>query len=458
MLDFTPFQTVSSQLGDYCNQINQELISPHKIKLDKIIEAVESDPIASACVNLKSSRAIQLMNSPYVNNKDEKVEEFIRSNFTTMDDNISSFVGAMASAMPLGFSASEIIFEKRPRNIRLKRFHILNPIRVNFKASYGKLTEIKYNDSGLTKHIPLWKCIHVTNGLTTSFGAKAVYGIPEVTKAYPLIRLKQLILSNMALTSRRLATGIIVGQTDSANESVLIDSKTGKPRIDPTTGKQMMVKNSFNLLQQLKAIENFGVLVTDKSNSVSSLNINGGEQFWNLALNIIDQQLLRCFQVPDTVFSAPTNPFGNGLISSNQLGVLDSSIFNFVIRLKEALLEKVVKPLIYLNFGKPEDGFLGDWELYDEIQEGKAQQGFTNLLQAMSMGVLSNQDYDALNSLREKLGLPKVNVETVAQQKELEAKLQGFQQKAAQKATEPTDEERMEQAEKEQQYPVEEKG
>jgi hypothetical protein len=195
------------------------------------------------------------------------------------------------------------------------------------------------------------------------------------------------------------------------------------------------------LLQSLKAIENFGVLVTDKNNTVSSLNINGGEQFWNLALNLIDTQLLRCFQVPDTVFSAPTNPFGNGLISSNQLGILDSSIMNFVIRLKEALLEKVVKPLIYLNFGKQQDGYLGDWDVYDEIQEGKAQQSFTNLLQAMSMGALSNQDYDALNSLREKLKLPKVNVETVAQQKELEATLQGFQQKAAQTAAQPSVEE-----------------
>jgi hypothetical protein len=84
---------------------------------------------------------------------------------------------------------------------------------------------------------------------------------------------------------------------------------------------------------------------------------------------------------------------------------------------------------------------LGDWDVYDEIQEGKAQQSFTNLLQAMSMGVLSNQDYDALNSLREKLKLPKVNVETVAQQKELEATLQGFQQKAAQTAAQPSVEE-----------------
>jgi hypothetical protein len=440
-MDFTPFKTVSSQLGEYCNLVNQELISPNKIKLEKLIEAVESDPIASACVNLKSSRAIQLMNTPYVNKNNKDIEEFVRSNFNTMEDNIASFVGSMASAMPIGFSLAEIVFQKRPRQIRLRRFHVLNPTKSTFKVSYGRLTEVKYNDSGITKHIPLWKTIHVANGLTTSFGAKSVYGIPEVSKAYALIRLKQLILSNMALTSRRLATGIIVGQTDSNETTVLLDPKTGKPLKDPVTGEDRKVKTSFSLLQSLKAIENFGVLVTDKNNVVSSLNINGGEQFWNLALNLIDTQLLRCFQVPDTVFSAPTNPFGNGLISSNQLGILDSSIMNFVIRLKEALLEKVVKPLIYLNFGKQQDGYLGDWDVYDEIQEGKAQQSFTNLLQAMSMGVLSNQDYDALNSLREKLKLPKVNVETVAQQKELEATLQGFQQKAAQTAAQPSVEE-----------------
>jgi hypothetical protein len=140
---------------------------------------------------------------------------------------------------------------------------------------------------------------------------------------------------------------------------------------------------------------------------------------------------MRCFQVPDTVFSAPTNPFGNGLISTNQLSLLDANIMTFTLRLKDQLLEKVVRPLIYLNFGKNSCETLGDWDIHDEVNEQKNQQLLGNLLQAMGMGVLNNQDYDAVNSLREKLDLPKIDVKTVAQQKELEAKLQAMQQKVA---------------------------
>jgi hypothetical protein len=65
------------------------------------------------------------------------------------------------------------------------------------------------------------------------------------------------------------------------------------------------------------------------------------------------------------------------------------------------------------------------------MNEQKNQQLLGSLIQAMGMGILSNQDYDALNSLREKLGLPKIDVTTLAQQKELEAKIQSLQQKVA---------------------------
>lgn len=431
MIDYTPFATVSSQLGEYCNLVNQELITPTKVPLQKLIDTFESDPIATACGNIISSRSIQLLNRPYVNKSNENVQKFIRKNFDLMESNIPTFIGAMSSADLLGFSAAEVRFKKCLKKIMLKGFHVLNPTKTKAIASYGRVSKLKYNDSGHEKYIPMWKLIHVTNGTPTAFGNKQVFGVPKVTQAYALIRLKQLIWANMAITSRRLATGIILAKTDSNKSTLLLDPKTGKPRIDPATQKEIEVKSSFQLMQQLKTVENFGVLVTDINNEVGTLNINGGEQFWNLAINLIDQQIMRCFQVPDTAFSAPTNPFGNGLISSNQLSMLDASIMTFVLRLKDQMLEKVVRPLIYLNFGRNSVETLGDWEVYDEVNEQKNQQLLGSLIQAMGMGIFSNQDYEAMNKIREIVGLPKVDVQTVAQQKELEAKIQGLQQKIA---------------------------
>jgi hypothetical protein len=431
MFDFTPFHTVSSQLGEYCNLVNQDIIAPNKIPLQKLIDTFESDPIASACGSLISSRATQLLNRPYINKSNKEIEVFVQKNFDLMEDNLSAFIASMSSAKLVGFSAAEIRFKKQQKKLWLKGFHVLNPTKISAKASHGRLTQFKYNDSGIEKYVPIWKVIHVTNGTNTCFGTRLIYGSAEIMKAYALIRLKQLIWANMAVTSRRLATGIILGKTDSNKSTLLLDPKTGKPRIDTNTGKEMEVKASFQLAQQLKTVENFGVIVTDSNNDVGTLNINGGEQFWNLAINLIDQQIMRCFQVPDTVFSAPTNPFGNGLVSSNQLSLLDANIMTFAIRLKDQLLEKVVRPLIYLNFGKGSTDTLGDWDIHDEINEQKNQQILGNLIQAMGMGVLNSQDYDAVNALREKLDLPKINVETVAQQKELEAKLQALQQKVA---------------------------
>lgn len=422
------FQTITSRLGEYCDLVNQEMMNPNKIPVGKILKAINSDPVASACVSLVTSRAMQLMNTKYKNEKNEEIEKFVTTAFEKMNDNLSTLAGEMSSAVIVGNAVAEIIF-KRGNKLSLQGFHILNPARVSYKASRGRVTEVKYNDSGKTKHVPMWKCLHVTNGVSTAFGIDKVYGIQGGHKAYSLIRLKQLIMSNMAVTSRRLATGLLVGQTDSSHDTVLLDPKTGKAKLDPKTGKPMKVKASYNLFQQFKAVENFGFMVLDKNDIVTSLNVNGGEQFWNLAITIIDQQLMRCFQIPDTAFQAPTNPFGNGLVSNNQLSLLDSSIMGFVVRLKEGLLEKVIKPLIYLNFGKHNS--LGNWEIYDEVNEQRNQQALSNILQAIGTGAISNQDYGALNVLREKLGLPEVNVETVAQQKEMEAQIQNLQQKVS---------------------------
>lgn len=424
------FNTITTRLGDFCDQVNQEIINPaNKISVRKVIDAINNDPVASACVSLKSARAMQLMNTQYINKDNKDIEKFIRKNFDNMMDDLPTLTGQMSSATVIGHSCAEIIYKPQARHVMLAGFHVLNPERITYRATQGRLTQVRYNDGGKDKYVPINKVIHVTNGIPTAFGAAQVYGISEGHRAYSLIRLKQLILSNMAITSRRFATGFIFGKTNSTEDTVAIDPKTGKPKLD-ANGKPVRVSTAYNMFQNLGNLQNFSYMVVDKNEELGTLNVNGGEQFWNLALNIVDQQILRCFQIPDTAFAAPTNPFGNGLVSTNQLSLLDSSVMGFVVRLKERLLEKVVRTLIYQNFGKHHG--LGDWEVYNEVNEQRDQALVGQILQAVSMGAISNQDYDALNILREKLTLPKIDVTTVAQQKELEAKIQSMQQNVAQ--------------------------
>jgi len=338
----------------------------------------------------------------------------------------------MGSAMGVGFAIAEIKFQPAFDQIRLKGFHVLDPAKVTFNVKNGSVSSIMYQDSGIQKIIPRWKYVHITNGSPCLFGVKSVFGHAEIAKAYSLIKLKQLILSNMAIASRRLATGIILGQVDSNESTVLLDPRTGKPMIDPSTGEPKKGNVSHLLFEQLKQLENFGVMVTDKKNAVSSLNVSGGEQFWTMALNIIDTQLMRCFQVPDTVFNAPTNLFGNGLTSTNQLSILDSSIMSFVLSLKESILEKVIKPLICFNYGKQVNDYYGDWDLFSDEAMQKQQVSYQNLTNAMAQGLVSSSNYEAQNKLLTMLDLTPIDYQEQMEQKQLEAQIQAMQQQTAQ--------------------------
>ena len=68
MFDNNSLRTIASELGDYCNQTVQEIINPNnrKVKISQLIDALHSEPIASACLNLKCARAVQLLNNKYV--------------------------------------------------------------------------------------------------------------------------------------------------------------------------------------------------------------------------------------------------------------------------------------------------------------------------------------------------------------------------------------------------------
>ena len=447
------FNTITSELGEYCYRVTQEITNPQKLSIKKLIDALHSEPIASACLSVKCARSVQHLNNRYVHKENPKIQEFIRNNFSNMESNLPQFVYRMGSAMGLGFSSAEILFRVSLKHITLRGFNILDPEKTTFNVHNGMVREIKYIDSGMTKYIPKWKYLHITNGSPCLFGINNVFGNPELAKAYSLIRLKQLILANMAVAAKRLATGIILGVTDTTAQTQVIDSLTGQPKIDSQTGKPMMANNGKVLLDQLKSIENFGVIVTDKNNAVSTLNVNGGEQFWSLALQVIDQQIMRCFQIPDTVFQQPTNPFGNGMTSTNQLSILDSSIMGFVSTLRDELMEKVVKPLIILNYGKQSNGNYGYWDTQNEDERNKEQQQLTNLMQAMSMGLISNQNYEAQNLLMSLIGLPTVTPETTVAQKTMEAQIQGMQQSVAQQVAQPEPEQPQETEKKDVKYP-----
>jgi hypothetical protein len=358
-----------------------------------LIKLLENDPVAYACSQLKSARIATLLGT-YKNENKEHLD-FINYNLANMDETLQTAGGKHGSACPLGFSLSEVIFKDEYINNKLhwvlKGFNFLNPAKCKFRVKAGNPVDIRYNDGYNDVYIPYWKVIHVVNSLNTSFSEKSLYGSPEMNRAYPYIKLKQLIFGQLAVAARNRAGGILVGRTES--------SQKVPSREDPNK----LVSSVKRLAADLAALQTNNIVVTDKMNELSSLDLPSGEQFWNFAKNLVDQQIMRSFMIPEMIWNEGSGALGVGSLSNTQLSILDSSLIMVVQLIRDQLIEKVIRPLIYFNFGKQAD--YGKFEFTPENDTQKETMITQTLLSALSSGIIQPTDYEAINSFRNQLGL-----------------------------------------------------
>jgi len=409
---------ISSKIGELTLTILNDLTNPSKYKITDLVKILENDPVVYACSQLKSARISTLLGS--YKNKNKEHQDFIQYNFENMEDTLPTLAGKLGSSCPLGFSNAEINFkvEKFKFNSKwvLNSFNFLDPTHVTFRIQKGEPVDLKYQNGHQDVFIPLWKVIHVVNSLNTCFGAKSLYGSPELARAYPYVKLKQLIFGELAIATKNRAGGILFGQADSSTQV-----------LDPDdTSRQATISAVQSLARQLAQLENSNVLVTDKMNNVSSLPLPAGEQFWNFAKSLVDEQIMRSLMIPEMIWNEGSGALGVGSLSNTQLSILDSSLLMVVQLIRDQLIEKVVRPLIYYNFGKADDyGEFVYTAENDPSQENLVTQG---LMSALSSGLIQNTDYTAINSLRERLKLPPIDPDIQMQQIQMQQQMQMLSQ------------------------------
>lgn len=410
---------ISSRISALTSKVINELCHKDKYTIQEMMNLLETDPVAKICVEMKAQRATVSMGE--YSHKNKEIQEFIRSNISNMEGTLNDVVGRMCSSMPLGFAVGEIVFKNKALPFAktkfswvLDRINVLDPRHISFRGTEGSVTEIRYSDGSKEVMIPYDKVIHIVNGLTTSFNEGLLYGSPEMKRAYPFIRLKQLIFAEMGVSAKTLATGILVGKTDSERR-VTMYGRDRKPITD-AGGNAVTVSAVESLAHQLSGLENNSQIVTDKLNDIMALQVPAGEQFWNLALTLVNAQIMRAFGVPELAFSEGSASFTSGMatLSQKQITLLDSSIEAVVTRLKDVLIEKVIRPLIIWNFGAQKDYGEFSVETVNDPQSDSLIIG--NLISAISMQILSASDPDVINALRERLHLPLVSREQIAMQ------------------------------------------
>ncbi len=394
----------------------EEIARPRdKYTLREYKDMVESSSQAKACIELKALRARATIGK--YSHEDKEAQELVRENIDNMTGSIGELVHQLASALPYGFAVAEIVWTNRAPGRRfqyaVEAINILDPERVKFAGKKGEITHVIYNDQRRGRQwIDYSKVIHVTNGI--HFGEP--YGSPEARRAMPFFKALQLIYSEMAVAGKNNASGMLLAQADS-NERVTVLGPDGKPYKNADNTIKTMTGPEA-LLYQMKGLESSGIIATDLKNRVQPLVIPSGEAFWLNAVTLLQKAIMLAFMVPSLIWDEGSSGLGNSGISGNHLNVLDSNVQAVVSMIADQLVEKVARPLITWNISWKSS--FGKWEQTPHTDPQMMMTRASNLMSAISMGIIPSSDLSAVNQLREDMGVPPISQEDMVRLAQLQ--------------------------------------
>lgn len=383
----------------------QELFNPNS-EIPKYVEAAKTDAYIRSCQELKCLRLSNMIGN-YVHT-DAKIQQWVRGNFEGMRGRLQHLMGRMGSAMPYGFSSAEIVFASNMPGYkgewRLKYINVLDQTRTSFEGVDGEIKYLVYRDGKNVKtRVPYEYCLHIVNGYASNiYNSNYVFGDPEAKTVYKYYLAKQAILAEMMVAAKNNATGILLGKVDS-NEWVEMTDASGRP-IKGLDGQPQTESAAMNLLRQLINVENNSVVVTDNKNTVQQVPLQTSEGFWNLAIEILNKHIQRSYGIPSMMFDEGSSSMSMNTLGKQHMTVLDSQIENLVQQIQDQLIEKVVKPLLVMNFGITQD--FGEFKFDRNLDPEVANIRIQSLISALSAQVIPTTNLNVINALLSLLDVP----------------------------------------------------
>ncbi|MGL5923694.1 hypothetical protein [Chroococcidiopsis sp.] len=413
--------------------------SEHRPPLKELIEMAERDPVAAKCVSLKALRAIQAFGN-YTHPKKD-IESFVNSNLQTLSKSFKRTLFRLTSSVILtGVGIAEITFTPKARGFqgqwRLASINVLDPQKiVSFIGQKGRIEAIEYdNGNGKIVKIPYKKCIHIVNNSGLTFDEKELWGIGDGIAALNYYKLKRVVLTQLALATKNNSTGLLHARVPNTGRTVLIDSKM-KPLKD-SSGKPIEVTKQIALNYQLQDLNKKDYIVTDLDVEINRIQTQNDERFWEYVLNYIDRAIQQAFGVPVGIFDSGVGGIQNVGLSRNFKSVFDSTIYAITTLLKEELINKVVKRLLYFNF--PFDWFKNNFGefIFDAEEDQETINGRLSTISSLiASGIIDMNDTEVIGLIRKNLGLPALTEDQKAEKEEdaMNAKIQKMIQAEMQK-------------------------
>jgi hypothetical protein len=375
---------------------------PDKNPIQLYLDMVTAHPVASAANDLRILLGISMMRE--FSHSDEKIQAEVRKSISNMSGSWRNTVAGMMTYLAFGRSFSEVAHDIIKKQATLKIIQTVDPRYYYFEGSLGEITQVHY--LGMTDiYIPYENGIHLINKPYLALGGDP-YGIAICKAAYPFVELSRLIMASVTVAGERQATKLLVGQTDTSNNDVVMpDPETGQAILDPLTGEEKLFNQGYVLAKQLEQVQNNSYLVTDIANQITAIAHETDGSFFINILSFLESMILLSWLIPRTVTGTGSSSSGDSNLNEGHRETLRLVNRSEMEMISEALIEQAIKPMLIFNHGEMED-----YGTFPVAQEDSADtvQLLAVLTAAVERGSFSASDLKVINRMRELAGIEQI--------------------------------------------------
>jgi hypothetical protein len=400
----------------YSNYVTELSESAELPSLLELIKMFRFCPINRVAVEFKSLRAVEAFGKYVHPDKTpiststgrQTITEWVNSNFQTMRGNLPDIVGKMfRQAYGLGYSVAEIVYSANipghQGEWRIWKIKVLNPCQYRFAGIHGEWDRIIYRSTYRSHYpIPRRKLLHFY--IPAIEDPENPLGDGQGVRGYNYYLARKLALKNW---NNQLAKGV-KGQTvvkADSNATVPLTNLRGEKVLDAQGNPIPVsaVKESGKAFAQAKEGD---VVAIDKSTEVQHFpGISGTGADYNLALTRYTDDILMSYGIPKTILGEGSGALGQAGLSAGHRITLDTQIGSMLDIAREQFIEQIARDLLHANFGINHQDDYGSFAEDQYLPPEQSGLRISNLMSAMLQGIIQPTELEAVNRIREDLGL-----------------------------------------------------
>ncbi|MGB8701391.1 MAG: hypothetical protein WCD18_18410 [Thermosynechococcaceae cyanobacterium] len=332
------------------------------------------------------------------------IASFVNAVFAGMRGSLKGSVADLLSCIYVGYAASEISMKSMADRWVLDGIDILPPNLWRFRGTLGQIDDLYYVGQIEIIEIPYDRVLHLVNNPEFSFGQP--YGISDFRSARAAYEAWLLVMAEFLVACHRDATPLLVGYADQTAPAVPMFDTLGQPVLNPDA-TQKVVTPSQELAQSLGKVDNKTSLITSTRNKIDAIARSDGHQVLFDGLRYLHKLMYLSVFMPETALEV-VGTSGDSNLAKSQQQLMLVNYKSLMERVKDLLIDRLLKPLIIYNFGVQTDYGMFDTPVQDEGDRLALAQ---ILMDAVETGFFKRDDLSVINRVSSLLGLPHVEAD-----------------------------------------------